>query len=159
MTDTTSTIVITPDQLLTHWLGHRKLTRRMIDAFPENDLYNYSVGGMRTFAQLAMEIIGMAVPTLQGIVSGEWPSVKYDTPPTKAAMLELWDFTTAEINKIWAQIPSTRFQETDVAFGQWEMPIHGLLLYIIDNEIHHRGQGYVYLRSLGIEPPPFYERT
>ena len=159
MTDTTSTIVITPDQLLTHWLGHRKLTRRMIDAFPENDLYNYSVGGMRTFAQLAMEIIGMAVPTLQGIVSGEWPSVKYDTPPTKAAMLELWDFTTAEINKIWAQVPSTRFQETDVAFGQWEMPIHGLLLYIIDNEIHHRGQGYVYLRSLGIEPPPFYERT
>ena len=159
MTNTTSTIVITPDQLLDHWLGHRKLTRRMIDAFPENDLYNYSLGGMRTFAQLAMEIIGMAVPTLQGIVSGEWPSVKYDTPPTKAAMLELWDFTTAEINKIWAQIPAGRFQETDVAFGQWEMPIHGLLLYIIDNEIHHRGQGYVYLRSLGVEPPPFYERT
>jgi uncharacterized damage-inducible protein DinB len=26
------------------------------------------------------------------------------------------------------------------------------------NEIHHRGQGYVYLRTLGIEPPPFYER-
>ena len=26
------------------------------------------------------------------------------------------------------------------------------------NEIHHRGQGYVYLRALGIEPPPFYER-
>ena len=153
-----SAIVITPDQLLSHWHGHRGLTRRMIDAFPENDLYNYSLGGMRTFAQLAMEIIGMAVPTLQGIVTREWPSVKYDTPPTKAAMLELWDFTTEEINKLWAQIPAERFQETDVAFGQWEMPIHGLLLYIIDNEIHHRGQGYVYLRSLGVEPPPFYER-
>ncbi|HEY6509679.1 MAG TPA: hypothetical protein VIY56_16770 [Vicinamibacterales bacterium] len=24
--------------------------------------------------------------------------------------------------------------------------------------IHRRGQGTVYLRSLGIEPPPFYER-
>ena len=153
-----SAIVITPDQLLSHWHGHRGLTRRMIDAFPENDLYNYSLGGMRTFAQLAMEIIGMAVPTLQGIVTREWPSVKYDTPPTKAAMLELWDFTTEEINKLWAQIPAERFQETDVAFGQWEMPIHGLLLYVIDNEIHHRGQGYVYLRSLGVEPPPFYER-
>jgi len=158
MTSAKSTIVITPDQLLSHWHGHRGLTRRMIDAFPENDLYNYSLGGMRTFAQLAMEIIGMAVPTLQGIVTREWPSVKYDTPPTKAAMLELWDFTTDEINKLWAQIPAERFQETDVAFGQWEMPIHGLLLYVIDNEIHHRGQGYVYLRSLGVEPPPFYER-
>lgn len=159
MSNATSTIVITPDQLLSHWQGHRGLTRRMIDAFPENDLYNYSLGGMRTFAQLAMEIIGMAVPTLQGIVTHEWPAVKYDTPATKAGMLEMWDFTTGEINKLWAQIPSARFQETDVAFGQWEMPIHGLLLYIIDNEIHHRGQGYVYLRSLGIEPPPFYERT
>jgi uncharacterized damage-inducible protein DinB len=29
---------------------------------------------------------------------------------------------------------------------------------VIDNEIHHRGQGYVYLRALGIEPPPFCER-
>jgi uncharacterized damage-inducible protein DinB len=28
----------------------------------------------------------------------------------------------------------------------------------IDNEVHHRGQGYVYLRALGVEPPPFWER-
>ena len=159
MSDPNRALVITPDQLLAHWQGHRSLTRRMIDAFPENDLYNYSLGGMRTFAQLAMEIIGMAAPTLQGIVTGEWPNQKYDTPSTKAEILELWDFTTNEINTLWQKIPPARFQETDVAFGQWEMPIHGLLMYIIDNEIHHRGQGYVYLRSLGIEPPPFYERT
>jgi uncharacterized damage-inducible protein DinB len=36
--------------------------------------------------------------------------------------------------------------------------VHDLVLYVIDNEIHHRGQGTVYLRALGIEPPPFYER-
>src|SRR5215218_8289334 len=83
MAHSTNALVITPDQLLAHWQGHRSLTRRMIDAFPENDLYNYSLGGMRTFAQLTMELIGMAAPTLQGIVTGEWPSVKYDTPATK----------------------------------------------------------------------------
>lgn len=32
------------------------------------------------------------------------------------------------------------------------------LLYMIDNEVHHRAQGFVYLRALGIEPPAFYER-
>ena len=158
MADAHNGLVFSPDQLLTHWHGHRKLTRRMIEAFPENDLYNFSIGGMRTFAQLVMEIIGMAVPTLKGVVSGEWPNMKYDTPATKKEILELWDFTTGEIDSLWSKIPAERFQETDVAFGQWEMPIHGLLFYIIDNEIHHRGQGYVYLRSLGIEPPPFYER-
>jgi uncharacterized damage-inducible protein DinB len=38
------------------------------------------------------------------------------------------------------------------------MPGHGLLLYIVDNEVHHRGQGYVYLRALGVEPPAFFQR-
>ena len=33
------------------------------------------------------------------------------------------------------------------------------LRYLIDNEVHHRGQGYVYLRELGVEPPAFYERS
>ena len=56
-------------------------------------------------------------------------------------------------------IPPRRFEEVDTAFGQWEGVIHGLLFYWIDNEIHHRGQGYVYLRALGIEPPAFYERS
>jgi uncharacterized damage-inducible protein DinB len=32
------------------------------------------------------------------------------------------------------------------------------LLYFLDNEIHHRAQGFVYLRELGIEPPAFYRR-
>jgi uncharacterized damage-inducible protein DinB len=44
------------------------------------------------------------------------------------------------------------------AFGQYPGKVHELLFYVIDNEIHHRGEGYVYLRALGIEPPPFYER-
>ena len=58
----------------------------------------------------------------------------------------------------WRQIPLERFQETTTAFGQYTAPLVELLLYCIDNEIHHRGQGYVYLRALGIEPPPFWER-
>ena len=45
------------------------------------------------------------------------------------------------------------------AFGQFPGALHDLILYVIDNEIHHRGQGYVYLRALGLEPPPFYERS
>jgi len=41
----------------------------------------------------------------------------------------------------------------------YEAPIYNMILYWIDNEIHHRGQGYVYLRSLGIEPPAFWDRS
>ncbi|MEP6999144.1 MAG: DinB family protein [bacterium] len=151
-------IVLTPEQFLEHWQGHRALTRRVIDAFPEDKLHTYSIGGMRTFAVLAMEFLGMAVPTLHGVISKEWKSYEHKEAKTKTDILMLWDEATAEINQLWPTIPAGRFQETDTAFGQWKMPIHGLLHYVMDNEIHHRGQGYVYLRSLGIEPPPFYER-
>jgi uncharacterized damage-inducible protein DinB len=154
----TSAVVITPEQFLKHWQGHRALTRRVIAAFPDDKLFSYTSGGMRPFSELAMEFLGMAVPTLHGVITGEWKSFSMSKATTKADILAMWDDATAEINKLWPSIPPTRFQETDKAFGQWEMTIHNLLLYIVDNEIHHRGQGYVYLRELGIDPPPFYER-
>ncbi len=153
------TIIVTPDQLLKQWQGHRALTRRVIEAFPENELFNYSIGGMRKMSEYALECLGMAVPTLMGVTTGKWPEGgSAEKPTTKAAILQAWDDATPEINSLWAKIPASRWQETDKAFGQWEMPIWALIFYVIDNEVHHRGQGYVYLRALGVEPPPFYER-
>jgi uncharacterized damage-inducible protein DinB len=158
VSDASSAPVITADQLLKQWQGHRALTRRVIDAFPEKDLFNYSLAGLRTMYGYAMECMGMAVPTLVGVTTGKWPEDKAEKPATKSDLLAKWDETTSEINRLWAQIPPARWQEVDTAFGQWKMPVYALILYLIDNEVHHRGQGYVYLRSLGIDPPPFYER-
>ena len=47
---------ITPDALLAHWQGHRRLTRRVINAFPDDKLFSFSVGGMRPFGALALEM-------------------------------------------------------------------------------------------------------
>lgn len=154
----TAAPIMTSQQFLESWQGHRALTRRTIDAFPEDALFNHSIGGMRPFSSLAMEFIGMAVPTLQGVITGKWEQFASAKATTKAELLFMWDESTAEINKLWPRIPASRFQEVDTAFGQWKMPVYDLLLYIRDNEIHHRGQGYVYLRALGIEPPHFWER-
>lgn len=156
---TSAEAVVTSEQLRQHWQGHRRLTRRMIEAFPEHELFSYSIGGMRTFAELVSEFLSMAVPTLIGVTSRKWPDTSSgEKPKTKRELLSAWDETTSEIDRLWNDISMARFQEVDKAFGQWEMPVHSLLLYIIDNEVHHRGQGYVYLRALGIEPPPFYSR-
>jgi uncharacterized damage-inducible protein DinB len=150
---------ITPESLLQHWQGHRRLSRRMIEAFPEDQLFTYSVGGMRPFGVLALEMLTMAVPMLRGVVNGEWTQSWDRAAKPKAELLQEWDENTEELNALWAQIPAERFQETLTAFGQFEGKLHDLLLYVIDNEIHHRGQGYVYLRALGIEPPAFYDRS
>lgn len=156
---------ITSTELLNHWQGHRRLSRRVIQAFPEDKLFTYSIGGMRPFSELALEMIRMAGPGIHGMVTGEWVQfgeMKQFTnnaePKTKEALLALWDEVTTLIDSQWPKISPHRFHENDVAYGQYEGTIASFLLYFIDNEIHHRGQGYVYLRALGIEPPFFWER-
>lgn len=161
-----TTNLISPEDLLGHWQGHRRLTRRVIEAFPEDKLFNFSIGGMRPFAQMVMEFIGMASPGIYGVLSGKWRMVEelnYHTgiglPKTKEELLQRWDEVTEKINRIWPQVPAERFLELDIAFGQYEGPVYSFIQYWIDNEIHHRGQGYVYLRAIGIEPPAFYDRS
>jgi len=150
---------VTPEGLLAHWQGHRRITRRMIEAYPEDQLFTHSIGGMRTFGQLAMEILTMGPAMVRGTVTGEWSDNRDRAPRPKAEMLRLWDEATQQIDELWPQIPPQRFQETMTAFGTFTGVTSDLLLYVIDNEVHHRGQGYVYLRSLGVEPPAFYDRS
>jgi uncharacterized damage-inducible protein DinB len=149
---------VTPEGLLEHWQGHSRLTRRMIEAFPEDQLNTFSVAGMRPFGLLALELLVMGAPMARGVATGEWDTSFDREPVAKAELLRQWDESTEQINSYWAQIRPEAFGETLTAFGQYTDSAANLLLYVIDNEIHHRGQGYVYLRALGMEPPPFWER-
>lgn len=152
--------VLARDHALDHWQGHRRLTRRTIEAFPDDESFaTFSVGGMRPFAELVKEMLQVAVPTLNGIVTREWPWQPQEAPATKAEALERWDVATDAINDLWPQIPDGRFDETEAVFGQWPMSMREAYFYAVDNEIHHRGQGYVYLRALGVEPPAFPDRS
>jgi uncharacterized damage-inducible protein DinB len=153
--------VLSPEALLAHWQGHRRLTRRLIDAFPDDQLFAFSLGGMRPFGVIAMELIGIAEPMVRGVATDQWQKLpSHDTSATlpKTEVLRLWDEGTAAIDDWWARIPAGRFAEHATAFGMYPGAVYDLMLYAIDNEIHHRGQGYVYLRALGITPPPFFER-
>lgn len=157
-TETIAANVITADALLKSWQGHRRLTRRTIDAFPEDKLFQFSLGGMRPFAEMAWEFIVMTVPIVEGVATGSWTEYKGAKPNTKSELLRVWDAQTVEMDKKFPKIPRYRFAEVDKAFSKWEASGVATIQYAIDNEIHHRGQGYVYLRALGIEPPPFWER-
>jgi uncharacterized damage-inducible protein DinB len=152
--------VITPEDLLKHWQGHRALTRRVIELFPEKDFFEFSIGGMRTFAKLTDELLAIAVPGLKGIVTKETKPFNEGEEKMvfKAQYLEKWDQATEEINKYWEKLSIEDFNETFNLFGQYEFPVIQNILYFIDNEVHHRAQGYVYLRALNIEPPFFWER-
>ena len=149
-----------PQQFLEHWQGHRRLTRKVIEAFPEKELQTFRIGGMRPFASMAAELLDIAGPGLKEIVTGNGKpfSEAHQPPANKEELLRLWDEATVEIDSWFPKISAGRFQEELVLFGQYPGTIRSHLNYFLDNEVHHRGQGYVYLRALGIEPPFFWER-
>lgn len=157
---------VSPTDLLNEWLGHRRLTRNVIAAFPEDKLFDYSIGGMRPFASMVKEIIDISGPGIKGIVTDNWENAGgfsehsfTGEQRTKEYILERFDQETAAIIEYFPQITNERFLETVLAFGMYEGQVFSTVLYFIDNEIHHRAQGYVYLRSLGIEPPAFWNRN
>ncbi|MEO1010328.1 MAG: DinB family protein [Bacteroidota bacterium] len=151
--------LISTEQLLEHWQGHRRLTRKVIEAFPEEAFFAHTLGGMRPFAEMVMELLGVT-EGLREIVTGERVELKehFDHGDSKMKILEGWDLATENINTLWPRLKPERFKETVTLFGQYEFPVLWHIFYFVDNEIHHRGQGYVYLRSLGVEPPFFWER-
>lgn len=152
--------VFSKEELLEHWQGHRMLTRKVIEAFPEKDLFEFSIGGMRTFADMAKELLAIAAPGLRQIVLGTTEKLEeeMDLHHSKEKLLALWDESTEELNELWKNLDESRFREEILTFGVYPGTVWSSINYFIDNEIHHRGQGYVYLRALGIEPPAFWDR-
>lgn len=159
MANETMAILYTPQQMLERWLGHRRLTRKTIEAFPEDQLFSFALGGMRPFGVLVHEFLGMALPVASQVATGTWGDTDANKPKDKAGLLRLWDEHTEKIAAIVRTIPVARYQERIKIYEQWEVAGLEAIEYTIDNEIHHRGQGYVYLRSLGVEPPAFYDRS
>lgn len=163
-TSAVTTAFSTTADILNAWLGHRRLTRRVIEAFPEKELYEFNIGGMRSFADMVKELIDISGPGVKGLATQEWPDgsnfshVAKEVAPTKSDLLALFDQGTEQISTYLPQIPEEYMQETVMAFGAYEGQVYSTILYLIDNEIHHRAQGTVYLRALGIEPPAFWNR-
>jgi uncharacterized damage-inducible protein DinB len=153
--------LITKDQLLEHWQGHRRLTRRTIDTFTDNELFTFKVKKMRSFGEMMLEVLNVLEPNLRGFLTGEWFwQDKYKDIESKQALLSAWDDADAMLQDYWTRISVERLLEVEPGYfyGGSPQPHIERVLYFIDNQFHHRAQGHVYLRQLGIEPPAFYER-
>jgi uncharacterized damage-inducible protein DinB len=149
--------MLSVEEFLPHWQGHRRLTRRVIEAFPRDALFTFSIGGMRSFGDMALELVSLAAPMVREIISGSMDQARMHAS-NREELLRLWDQVTEDLDSLYPSIAPERFSEVVTVFGQYTAPVREHFLYLLENEIHHRGQGYVYLRGLGIDPPPFWER-
>src|SRR5690554_5619278 len=110
--------VQTSAEMLENLLGNRRLTRKVIAAFPEDALFSFSLGGMRPFAEIVRELLMMGAPMVMGVASGEWdgfPDIA--VPDSKADLLAAWDADTKAIEEVWPSITRERFAAVEKAFG------------------------------------------
>ncbi|CAN5584769.1 DinB family protein [soil metagenome] len=151
--------LLTPDALLEHWEGHRRLTLRVLEAFPEEELFGYSPAApMRPFGGMVAEIINVEKVLVNALLTGEWRFENAQEFTSKGDLLEACAQVRGETRARWPELKPARLLEIGpVPLPKPLSPLEDFL-YMIDNEIHHRAQGYVYLRLLGIEPPAFFER-
>ena len=149
--------LLTPEALLTNLKDVRALTRNVIEAFPEKELFEFSVANLRPFSQMVEEFLMITnyifTETLHEKHTPFYTEGQF--PTTKAEVLALWDGATEILDREWKEVgdytQSLTIYQMTFSFSQW-------ILYAIENESHHRGQGYTYLRALGIEPPFFWAR-
>jgi len=133
--------LLTPEALLTNFKDVRALTRKVIEAFPEKDLFEFNIANLRPFSGMVEEFLRV----MDYLFKERF----------QEKLLALWDRATEILDREWKEVgdftqPLTIYQMT-FSFAQW-------ILYFIENESHHRGQGYTYLRALHIEPPFFWGR-
>jgi uncharacterized damage-inducible protein DinB len=151
--------LLTLEQFYNHWQGHRRLTIRTVEAFPEDKLFSYNVEPMRPFGKLMIEVLMVEGHFLHGILSGDWAwKPDFIRASSKKDLLIAFEQVSTQTQQQWSKLTSERLEADEIDAGHAKKTNRERLLYILDNEIHHRAQGYVYLRLLGIEPPAFYER-
>lgn len=153
--------LLDPTGLLEMMEGHRRLTLRTVEAFPEDALFRFTpCEPLRPFAEMLVEVIELEASYIRGVATGEWLLPASPAFSTKADLLGAAARIRARTRELWPQVTAGRLLSVkpDPFFGGPEQRLLDRLIYALENEVHHRGQGFVYLRLLGIEPPPFYER-
>ena len=150
-------------EFLAQWEGNRRLTIRVARAFPADQLFTFRpTEALRPFGVMLDEIARMELAYVRGLAEDKWAYDPQDPPrPTDAAgAIAFLEETRAYTRRAWAAIPESTLvtpRKDAFFFGADKRP-YDWLVYCVENEIHHRGQGYIYLRELGVEPPPFWER-
>ena len=147
-------------ELAAHWLGHHRLTGHYLAAFPDSALLTYAPAEpLRPFGAMLWEVHGQTDYVLAGLSSGHWGEPRWaEAPSTDPASLRAaWAEQTARLSRELPGIPDAHYL-TLQRTGWGEMTGLAAALGAIDNQTHHRAQGSIYLRELGLEPPQFWDR-
>ncbi len=145
---------MTKSEIIKYWRNVRALTLNVLERFPDEEMAFRPAEGIRTAAEQFDHILAVELYFRKGLAQNVWGPVP--TPGLGIiSKAELYDRLSREheetgcVLRVLPESAFTGYHQT--RFGR--LTGEGVLYVGIDEEIHHRGNLYIYLRLLGIEPP------
>jgi hypothetical protein len=145
----------------TRFAAQRRLTIKLLEVFPENELFGFKpTEHLRPFADIAIELLWSEQYMLRGVIEGVWETqYRPETFANKNAMLSVFRIRQETAAAWFRKVTPERFLQSEPdPYTKQPNTMRSRLEEMIEHETHHRGQGYVYLRLLDLEPPDFWVR-
>ena len=150
-----------------NWEENRRLTLKVAHSFSDEQLLKAKpVPQMRPFARMLLEIAGLEHFFIRGLAEDIWEWVPDETTRPQIAdaqeVFTILDEIKGYTSHAWPNISEKKLltvHPSPPSFAGPDAPPLDWLQYALENEIHHRAQGYTYLRCLGVEPPMFWDRN
>ena len=142
------------ESLLRYWHNVRQLTIKLLDEFPANSFDSRPAPEIMTVSQQFKHILKVELYIRQGFLTDLWqdPDEIAGNMFEKEMLKEKLKIENQKTLRLLSEMPAGKFLKVrKTPFGNLSGEI--LLQVAVDEEIHHRGNLYTYLRCLGKVPP------
>lgn len=150
------------DSFLKYWASVRGRTSRVIAAIPPERIEWTYREGKWTLGDLVRHVAAlerhMFAENVQGRPS-RYPGHGAELATGYQGVVEYFDRMHAETVEILAALPDSRLAERCETPGGARLAVWKWLRAMIEHEIHHRAQIYIYLGLLDVPTPPLYGLT
>ncbi len=143
--------------LVADWARIRTVTIETARAFPGERLDVRPVAAMRSAGQILAHILDTELAVVDGALTGDWRFGRGPHRISRVETFERWSAKVrAETERALAGISDESLWAPAELPDGTELPRFLVLYSFVENELHHRGQLFAYLRLLGIKPPWLY---
>lgn len=147
------------EDLIEHLNRYRAITLQVFDLVDEGDLEwrpspsRYSLGQQLLHIAQAEDRVG------HGLFEGDWSFDRVRFPPELPPAEEIRAFFERVRSYTMQRLEGIEREDlgevVEIPDSSVEQSLRSLLWFILEHELHHRGQIWVYLREMGYTPP-FY---
>lgn len=150
------------ESFLSYWARIRQRTTRVIRVIPPEQIEWTYAEGKWTLGDLIRHLAALERFMFAENFLGRpscYPGYGRELADGYDAVVAYYERMKDETVEILRGLPAGRLQELCITPGGAELKVWKWLRAMVEHEIHHRGQIYLYLGLLGVTTPPLYGLT